>query len=150
EHGALHGVEVVRGYGADAGYLVRRDRDAQAGGADQQGTINLAGGDLLRRLDRDVRVVGAVLAPGDADVGDLVDAGVVLQQLLQRALVAVSGVVRSGGDLPAHVCLLGGGASPLPNALRGRVCSWDGARRPLGAERPGRHGLSRPAARPAG
>src|SRR5699024_11355720 len=71
EHGALDGVEVVRGDGADAGDLVRRDRDAQARAADQQGTVRLTGGDLLRRLDGDVRVVGAVLAPGDADVDDL-------------------------------------------------------------------------------
>src|SRR5699024_2593742 len=108
---------------------------AQAGAADQQGTINLAGGDLLRRLDRDDRVAGAVLAPGDADGDDLVDAGVVLQQLLPRALVAVSGVVRSGDDRPAPSGRLRGGASPLPSARWERVCSWDGARRPLGAER---------------
>src|SRR5699024_5203720 len=91
-------------------------------------------GDLLRRLDRDVRVVGAVLAPGDAHVDDLLDAGVVLQQLLQRALVTESGVVRSGDDRPAHVCLLRGGVSPLPTPC-GEGVFLDGARRPLGAER---------------
>lgn len=57
----------MRGDGADALDLVRADRDAQAGAANEECAVGLAVGDEAGGLDGDVRVGGVLLGP-DADV----------------------------------------------------------------------------------
>lgn len=57
----------MRGDGADALDLVRADRDAEAGAADEQGAVGRAVGDEAGRVDGDVRVGGVLVGP-DADV----------------------------------------------------------------------------------
>ena len=49
EDAALDREAVVRGDGADAGDLVRGDRDSDAGAAQQDGAVGFALGDQLRR-----------------------------------------------------------------------------------------------------
>ena len=52
EHAALDREAVVRGHGTDAGHLVRGDRDAEPGAADEQRAVGFALGDELGRRDR--------------------------------------------------------------------------------------------------
>ena len=78
--GPFHRVAVVRGDGADAGDLVRRDGHAEAGAADQQGPVGVALGDFAGGVDGDVRVGGGVVG-ADSDVLHGGDAGVGLEQV---------------------------------------------------------------------
>ena len=109
QHGAFHGVAVVRGDGSDAGDFVGRDGHAQSGAADQQGPVGLAGGDLAGRGDGQVRVGGAVVR-ADADVLHGRDPGVRLEQFAQGVLVFDAGLVVADDDPPAG---LGVGAVTL-------------------------------------
>src|SRR5690625_1126879 len=111
QHRALHGVQVMGGDRADAGDLVRSDRHAQAGAADQQRPIGLAGGDLLGRGGGDVGVEGAVVGAAHADVEDRLHAVVALEQGLELLLVAEAGVVAADDDLQCHGVLLRGGGA---------------------------------------
>src|SRR5690606_26063213 len=106
QHGALHGVDVVRRDRAHALDLVRGDGHPKTRAADQQGSIRLTGGDLLRGGDRDVRVVGLVLGTRDADIDDRVDAVVRLEVLLAGVLAVVAGVVTADEDPQDHRILL--------------------------------------------
>src|SRR5699024_1162184 len=63
---------------------------------------HLAGGDLLGGLDGDVGVVGAIPSAGHADVNDLLDPIVGLEQRLELLLVSVSSIVPADPDLPTH------------------------------------------------
>src|SRR5699024_7049739 len=102
QHRALHGVQIVGRDRADAGDLVRGDRHAHTGAADQQSPVHLAGGDLLGGRDSDAGVVRAVLSAGHADVADLLDLFLGLGPSLVLFLVSVSGSVAADGDLPPH------------------------------------------------
>src|SRR6476661_8586737 len=94
QHGAFHREGVVGGDGPDAGDLVRGDGHAQAGAADQQGAVSLAGGDQFGGGDGHGRV-GSVAGGVDADVGHGLDQVGGLQVGLEGFLVFESGVVGS-------------------------------------------------------
>src|SRR6218665_2990085 len=95
ERGALGAVGVVRLRGADARHLVRCNRHADAGAAQQQAALGLAARDGLRHRDADVRVQHRLVVMG-AEVRHLVALG--QQGGLQAVFHGVGGLVAADGD----------------------------------------------------
>src|SRR6218665_523667 len=95
ERGALGAVGVVRLRGADARHLVRCNRHADAGAAQQQAALGLAARDGLRHRDADVRVQHRLVLMG-AEVRHLV--ALPHQCRLPPTFHGVGGLVAADGD----------------------------------------------------
>ncbi len=96
------------------GHLVRRDRHAEAGAADQQRAVGLPGRDELGRRDRDLRI-GVVLVGADTHVGDRLDQRAGGQVALERLFVVEACVVGPDDDAEfLHVRFLLWLVSKLP------------------------------------